>query len=805
MNSKVQRRASMNPPDMMRLTARILVMGLIVSLASGIACAGDVTLTIDADEVVGRVDERIYGHFLEHIYHSCNGGLWGEMIWNRSFEVGAGSSQWAVIGDRLVQKGRDRDIRLTFGDPTWRDYEYTLEARKTGGDEGFLILFRVADEKRFYWANLGGWHNEWHGLERGDIDHRRGVSRRVQGTIQGGIWYRIRVRCGASRVQVWLDDHQVIDFTDPRPHLTGGVGVGTWATQAEFRNIKVNTLDGKTLFSGLPKPPGPPSVAKFWEPYGPGRFAIQEGDALNCESCQTFAGDGSETGVQQTPLCIRQGETYRGSLWARGESLGGIVVRLLNGTHVLQEVTLPAPTSEWREYPIVLKPEAAAENATVQIGLRGKGSIALDQVSLMPDSWRATGGFRPDLLKAIADLRPPILRWPGGSFTTHYRWKDAIGPQHKRVKYPRAMWDDQDVNSLGTDEFIALCRKVGAEPDLVLNFGRAEPPEQRPQYIQEACDWLEYCNGPATSTWGKVRAANGHPEPYHVKFWEMDNETWNMKPDDYAQAVREFVAAMKKIDPSITIIACGSGQLGGHWKDGDTAVINQCAEIVDYLSVHHYESPTKYADGPATAEKFWRSLGQQIAVSKNPKMRLFVSEWNAQSTDWRTGLYAGGALNMFERCECVGMAAPALFLRHVSAKAWDNAFINFDHRGWFPAPNYVVMKLWRDHYQPQRLALGGDTGNLSVSATKSEDGRKLVLKVVNPTDQPLTVAVQVKGAFLAGQGAWTLVAAESPEARNSLDKPDAIRPVAAPTEVSGQTIRVVMPRWSTGVLAIAAR
>jgi alpha-N-arabinofuranosidase len=179
------------------------------------------------------------------------------------------------------------------------------------------------------------------------------------------------------------------------------------------------------------------------------------------------------------------------------------------------------------------------------------------------------------------DLRPPVIRWPGGSFTTHYRWKDGIGPQHKRIAYPRPMWDDQDVNSLGTDEFITLCRKIGAEPDIVINMGNAEPPDKRGQYVQEACEWLGYCNGLATSIWGKVRADNGHHEPYHVKLWEIDNETWKLKPDDYAQAVRLFTAAMKKVDPTITIIACGSGQLGGHWKDGDIAVIEQSAEVVD--------------------------------------------------------------------------------------------------------------------------------------------------------------------------------------------------------------------------------
>jgi alpha-N-arabinofuranosidase len=97
---------------------------VLLLLAVSAAWADDVPLIVNTDKVVGRVDEKIYSHFLEHIYHSCNGGLWGEMIWNRSFEVGAGASRWTVAGDRLVQKGKESDIRLTFGDPSWRDYEY---------------------------------------------------------------------------------------------------------------------------------------------------------------------------------------------------------------------------------------------------------------------------------------------------------------------------------------------------------------------------------------------------------------------------------------------------------------------------------------------------------------------------------------------------------------------------------------------------------------------------------------------------------------------------------------------------------
>ena len=200
-----------------------------------------------------------------------------------------------------------------------------------------------------------------------------------------------------------------------------------------------------------------------------------------------------------------------------------------------------------------LKPTASSDNAELQVGVRGPGKIWLDQVSLMPESWRQAGGFRPDLLQAIAGLRPPVIRWPGGCFASPYRWKDGIGPQHKRGPHPKNMWDDKEVNSFGTDEFIAMCRRVGAEPLIVINIGT--PQWNRDVHGQRlpagGADWIEYCNGPADSKWGKVRAANGHPEPYRVKYWEIDNETWQHGRGDLrrvGQSVRPGDAQGRPVD-----------------------------------------------------------------------------------------------------------------------------------------------------------------------------------------------------------------------------------------------------------------
>jgi alpha-N-arabinofuranosidase len=134
---------------------------LLTCLFAALSPAQSVTLTIDPEKVISEIDAKIYGHFLEHIYHSVNGGLWGELIWNRSFEQSE-LGQWIVTGDCIAQESMGTNVRLTFGDTGWKDYEYTLEARKTGGQEGFLILFRVKSEQDFYWCNLGGWGNVRH-------------------------------------------------------------------------------------------------------------------------------------------------------------------------------------------------------------------------------------------------------------------------------------------------------------------------------------------------------------------------------------------------------------------------------------------------------------------------------------------------------------------------------------------------------------------------------------------------------------------------------------------------------------------
>jgi len=248
---------------------RILLLCLLAACsAPANAPAADVLLTVDPQRVVNRIDEKVYGHFLEHIYHSCNGGLWGDLVWDRSFEGGGAGAAWTLKDGCVAQEGGAADVRLLLGSPQWTDYEFTVEARKTGGEEGFLILVRAVSGREFYWANLGGWGNIGHALERGIQGQQRwgAVTRRRDGRIETGRWYRVRARCEGRRIQFWLDDELVIDYTDDgRGPVRGRPGVGTWATQAQYRNFKVASLDGTVLHEGLPPlPKHQPGVAPGW-------------------------------------------------------------------------------------------------------------------------------------------------------------------------------------------------------------------------------------------------------------------------------------------------------------------------------------------------------------------------------------------------------------------------------------------------------------------------------------------------------------------------------------------------------------
>ncbi len=195
-------------------------------------------------------------------------------------------------------------------------------------------------------------------------------------------------------------------------------------------------------------------------------------------------------------------------------------------------------------------------------------------------------GFRKDVLEATKDLHVSQVRWPGGNFVSGYHWMDGIGPKDKRPRKKDLAWGDIETNQVGTDEFLQWAKEANVQPYVCVNMGTGT--------IEEARNWVEYCNAPAGFYYSDLRGTNGHPQPYNVKIWGLGNEMdgpWQMghlNAEDYTKKALEAAKLMKWSDNKIRLIASGSSNYGADWQNWNSTVLNVLFDYVDYISLHHY-------------------------------------------------------------------------------------------------------------------------------------------------------------------------------------------------------------------------
>jgi alpha-N-arabinofuranosidase len=197
-------------------------------------------------------------------------------------------------------------------------------------------------------------------------------------------------------------------------------------------------------------------------------------------------------------------------------------------------------------------------------------------------------GYRKDVMDAARGLGLTILRWPGGNFVSGYNWRDGIGPRDQRPVRPEGAWGALEPNTFGTDEFLRYCEKLGVEPYICINAGLGT--------IEDARNWVEYCNESRETYWAQQRRKNGRKEPWNVRYWGLGNEIdgpWQLghkNADDYTKFALEAAKAMKRVDESIQLIASGSSNFGSgaDWIGWNRTVLERLGREIDYISLHTY-------------------------------------------------------------------------------------------------------------------------------------------------------------------------------------------------------------------------
>jgi alpha-N-arabinofuranosidase len=213
-------------------------------------------------------------------------------------------------------------------------------------------------------------------------------------------------------------------------------------------------------------------------------------------------------------------------------------------------------------------------------------------------------GNRKDVLEAARRLHVTQLRWPGGNFGSGYHWQDGIGSRDARPARYDLAWFERESNRFGTDEFISTCRKLGAAPYICVNVGTGN--------LDEASSWVEYCNRQGGTYFSDLRKKNGHPEPYGVKYWGIGNEIygdWQIGHENVADSAKmglQFAKVMKWQDPSIKLVACGTGD-----PSWDRPVLESLVNHVDYISAHHYSVTDELKD-------YYEILGSVAQMEHQP-------------------------------------------------------------------------------------------------------------------------------------------------------------------------------------------
>ncbi|HEY2946246.1 MAG TPA: alpha-L-arabinofuranosidase C-terminal domain-containing protein, partial [Vicinamibacteria bacterium] len=417
-------------------------------------------------------------------------------------------------------------------------------------------------------------------------------------------------------------------------------------------------------------------------------------------------------------------------------------------------------------------------------------------------------------------LRPAFIRWPGGNVAQDYHWQWGIGPRDQRPVWTNLSWANElEPSDLGTDEYIRLCRNVGAEPTIVVNV------EGRGATVEEAAAWVEYANGPVTSTWGARRAALGNPAPFGVRFWELGNEIWgdwvrgHSDAETYARNYLRYQAAMKAVDPSIELIAVGDNDM-----DWNRTVLRLAGAHVDHLAIHHYYGLREMEDDalnlmarPLFYERFYRqvaALWRELLPGR--EVKLVINEWNTslpvpRQHSMESALYAARLMNVFERSgETVRMTAVSDLVN-----GWSGGVIQASRHGVFVTPTYLAIKLYNEHLGDERVAAevtgptfdtsreGRGVPYLDVAASRSSRGRELYLKAVNTNPrQPLRTTITVTGVAVRPHGRIQTLTAASLQAANSFSHPDAVKVIAADV-AAAPTFTVDLPAHSVSVITLS--
>ena len=799
--------------------------------------AGEASVTVDAAKVRGHVNPMVYGACFEDLNHEIYGGLYAQMIFGESFEEGPEKELpkgWRLQADYLklpIWQGMWCSENGAIGMTGARFYKFLWnDARFEDGTIECDLMQPSFDPNRPIGLMFRAGGQEFRDSYTVTLDARRQRlelmvgDRSVAGgqvTVRPDEWLHLRVEVKGGQIRVFAgrDDKPVIDFTDPNPLPPGLVGFDATESHGWFRGLKIVT-GGQTYVP--PMTPDRPAdyrgpVSQWWDSVMTGNADVAYGwdadrpfNTLRSQRIELRSGSGTagvaNRGVHRFGLSFIKGRTYEGRLYLRGAYTGAMTVALqsADGSKTYSTQKLTGIGADWKKFPFRFTANATDDNGRFAVWIDKPGKIWVDQVVLMPTSGDLFKGLpeRADIANAVVESGVTCIRLGGDySGVPGFKWKTMLGDPDRRPQY-NSCWYPFESRGWSIIEFMAFCRAAGIEPIPCIN------PDETPQ---DVADLVEFCNGPATSKWGRERVAMGYPKPFGLKYIQLGN---GCPPLDHLAAVAD---AMHAVDPAIKLLTGSIGHVETVLPDKarQQEIREKLGGKVHAVAMFPYNSEVT---GPTE----WQAMLDRLEPLRG-HLKVYSQEVNGGNHNLLRGLTDAGFCNVTERnsdfVDVVTYCGMVQADKTDEDNGWSQGRIFFNNHQVWLQPHAWTIRMAREHYQPVALETKAvsakmtfkdpipygvpEVDTINASAARSEDGKRIELKVVNfaPFAQKTAIRIVGTGKLMSKAELVQLTGGDL-MTENTAAEPERIKPVSSVIKGAGNDFSCLLPAYSYSIISL---
>jgi len=813
------------------------------------------TIQVDTSDVIGKIGSHFVGYNLEDLNHQLFPGLYAQMLSDESFEDepmielpdgwewhAEPLNQDTPTDPHLLHKWRgawsiEDGVLTLVGSRQRRIYTNQVQL---GNGYVECEVFQPSSDRSFYGPGiLACWQpTSYYYIsavpERKLVFVGKGTnpafvqSAEVIGSATVDVrydqWHRLAARFYNGHISVCLDGVVVIECDDHLP-LSGGIGLEASFTRSCFRSLSV-VPEGMELWrAGFSLSDrgyiAEEHISRWWTQVSSGsseaRFAWVKENPYNTDRCQMISmqgGNGSvglyNAGLHGSGLCFRNGWVYSGRLYLRGDDHVEVTLSLQNrdGTRTYGVQRIIGVEKQWKRFDIEIPSNADDTNGRFCISIDCIGRVFVDQVTLLPDprGMLENVPVRRDIAEAIRDSSVTHIRFGGDMVNSWgFDWHEMRKPLDVRRQYLDG-WNYHKSAQFMIFEFLEFAQAIGVEP--IINFGEHLSAE-------DIAEFVEYCNGNELSKWGKARVSSGRTQPYELKYIMYGN---GMPPLDQVERAIQLVHA---VDPSIQFICGDVGHLPwtlmSERRPDDALRLNGLARGIQVLGSRPELSFL-------SSHLVWQDLIEKATVdfpALTTGTMLYAEEVNGAAYNWQRGLdNALFAITSENHANVVwGQSYCNLLQANGHLYEWNQGHIHFTSSEVWLQPAGWAVKMVAENILPNVIAtrvespslvlekrspgepIPVETSAVVCSASKSGDGKSLVLKVVNIWGGDVSAYITLHGARVRAATA-TVLASRHLAGENTIQDKHYIAPKIRQVKDPSTQIGIKLPPCSFTVLRI---